>query len=263
LVACTAWLVVDAVAGAEQPRNVRLRVLSYNIHHGEGVDGKLDLDRIARVIRAVEPDLVALQEVDQNVRRSESVDQPAELARLTGMRVVFGQNIPLEGGGYGNAVLSRLEVVRHENHKLPNVDAGEQRGVLEMEVAAGGLEQPLLFFATHLDHRRDERERLASAKAIGELAGKQGARPMVLAGDLNATPESAVMTEFGKSWQRSNAEILPTIPVDEPRRQIDYVMLRPASRWKVIETKVIDEPVASDHRPILAIIELQSVAAKQ
>jgi endonuclease/exonuclease/phosphatase family metal-dependent hydrolase len=234
----------------------RLRVLSYNIHHCEGVDAKLDLERIAAVIRAAEPDLVALQEVDQRVRRSRSVDQPAELARLTGMKAVFGQNIPLEGGGYGNAVLSRLPIVRQQNHKLPNVDAGEQRGVLEVELDAPGDKQPLLFLATHLDHRRDDRERLASAKAIAELAAGQGERPMLLVGDLNATPDSAVMTEFGKSWRRANDEILPTIPVNQPARQIDYVMLRPAERWKVIDVKVIDEPVASDHLPILATVEL-------
>jgi len=78
-------------------------VLTYNIHHGEGVDGKLDLVRIAKVIQEVEPDIVALQEVDQNAGRSGQVDQAAELGRLTKMRSVFGGNIALQGGEYGNA----------------------------------------------------------------------------------------------------------------------------------------------------------------
>src|SRR5690606_78873 len=65
------------------PKPLRLRVLSYNIHHGEGIDGKLDLERIAKVILAVKPDLVAVQEVDQNTERADKIDQPAELARLT------------------------------------------------------------------------------------------------------------------------------------------------------------------------------------
>jgi endonuclease/exonuclease/phosphatase family metal-dependent hydrolase len=251
----TAIATVPAV-GAELEQGVRLRVLSYNIHHGEGVDGKLDLERVAGVIRAVEADIVALQEVDQRVRRSRGVDQPAELGWLSGMRAVFGQNIPLEGGGYGNAVLSRLPIVRHKNHPLPNVDAGEQRGVLEIELEPPGDRQPLVILATHLDHRRDDRERLASAKAIGELASAYLERPMLLIGDLNATPDSAVMAEFHKTWKRANDEILPTIPVARPARQIDYVLLRPAERWRVIEVKVLDEPLASDHRPILAVLEL-------
>ena len=87
-----------------------LRVLSYNIHHAAGTDGKLDLTRIANVINSVKPDVVSLQEVDQNVRRSNSINQPDELAKLTGMRVLFAQNIPLQGGSYGNAILTRFEI---------------------------------------------------------------------------------------------------------------------------------------------------------
>jgi len=89
-------------ATAQRPPD-QLRVLSYNIHHGEGTDGKLDLVRIAKIIRQVDPDVVTLQEVDRNVRRSESVDQPAQLAELTDMQVRFGANIELQGGQYGNA----------------------------------------------------------------------------------------------------------------------------------------------------------------
>jgi len=102
-----------------------LRVLSYNIHHGEGVDGKLDLERIARVISSVQPDIVALQEVDLLVARSQSIDQPRELARLTGMHSVFGANIDLQGGKYGNAVLARESISQSHNHLLPNIQQGE------------------------------------------------------------------------------------------------------------------------------------------
>jgi endonuclease/exonuclease/phosphatase family metal-dependent hydrolase len=77
---------------------------------------------------------VALQEVDCNPKRTSGVDRPAELARLTKMQVVFGDNIPYQGGRYGNAVLSRLSIVRHENHPLPSFHEGEQRGVLEVAV---------------------------------------------------------------------------------------------------------------------------------
>ena len=100
-----------------------LRVLSYNIHHAEGIDGKLDVARIARVINDCQPDLVALQEVDKLVERTESIDQP-------------------------------------------------------------------------------------------------------------------------------------TIPVTTPDRQIDFVLFRPAARWKVVESRVLEEMIASDHRPILAVLEL-------
>jgi endonuclease/exonuclease/phosphatase family metal-dependent hydrolase len=71
-VAITIW--TESASSAEP---VRLRVLSYNIHHAEGVDRKLDVERIAAVIQSVKPDLVALQEVDRNVKRTGGVDQPS------------------------------------------------------------------------------------------------------------------------------------------------------------------------------------------
>lgn len=245
-----------AACGPEANKSVRLRILSYNIHHGEGIDRKLDLERIAGVIKSVKPDIVALQEVDRKVGRTKGVDQPAELARLTGMHVVFGSNIPLLGGDYGNAVLSRFPIAGHKNHKLPNFDKSEQRGVLAAEIKVPGLARPLLFLATHLDYRRDNKERLASARFINDLVMKQGKRPALLAGDLNDTAESRVLAEFEKQWTRTNPKPLPTIPVEEPTRQIDFVLYRPADRWNVIETTVLDEAVASDHRAVLAVVEV-------
>jgi endonuclease/exonuclease/phosphatase family metal-dependent hydrolase len=208
------------------------------------------------VIRAAEPDIVALQEVDQRTKRSDRVAQADELGKLTGMHVVFGGNINFEDGRYGNAVLSRLPIRRHESHRLPRLDDGEQRGVLEVEI--GTRAGALLVLATHLDHRRDERERLASAEAINEIISKRGNAPALLIGDLNAVPNSKVMTTFAKHWQRANEQVLPTIPVERPARQIDYVLFRPANRWKVLETHVLDEAIASDHRPLLAVLELAS-----
>lgn len=253
------WLILFAIvigdrATAAEP--IRLRVLSYNIHHAEGMDRKLDLERIARVIRSVSPDLVALQEVDQSVKRSSSVDQPAELARLTEMQVAFGKNIELQGGGYGNAILSRHPITRQQNHPLPNFEHGEQRGLIEAEIAVPGLNAPLLFLATHLDHRSDDRERLASAAAINELIGNRPDQPAILAGDLNDGPESATLHRFKLQWTRANERPQPTIPVVKPSRQIDFVLVRPRARWKTIEVRVLDEPVASDHLPILAVLDL-------
>lgn len=234
----------------------RLRVLSYNIHHGEGVDGKLDLGRIAGVIKSVSPDLVALQEVDRGTQRTNRVGQPAELARLTGMNVVFGGNIRYEGGDYGNAVLSRSPIRQHKNHLLPLFDDGEQRGVLEVEVEMPGGAGTVWLLATHLDHRKADRERLASAATINKLAAARAGQPAVLAGDLNDLPDSETLGRLRTAWTRANEKVLPTIPVNQPTQQIDFILFRPADRWKVIEVRVLDEAVASDHRAIFAVLEL-------
>jgi endonuclease/exonuclease/phosphatase family metal-dependent hydrolase len=284
LLACVLALACATCGWAELPAEIR--VLTYNIHHGEGVDGKFDLPRIADVIKSASPDLVALQEVDQVTARASGVDQPAELARLTGMEVVFGRNIDFQGGGYGTAVLSRLTVKAHSSVKLRSFYAGtaeqpEQRGVQIVEIGEPG-EAGLVFLCTHLDYRPDERERMASAEAINELAAKYGERLMILAGDLNAEPQSRVMREFEKRWKIAGVKMplgrvfdpeaqtrrelgaerqanlgaprLLTFPSGEPVKWIDYVLVRPADRWEVVEVRVIEERIASDHRPLLAVL---------
>ena len=238
---------------AEKP--LQLRVLSYNIHHGEGIDRVLDLNRIANVINSVHPDIVSLQEVDRATARVKNQDQPALLAKATSLRVIFAQNIPFQGGDYGNAILSRFPIARHKNHHLPNVDAGEQRGVLESVIKVS-KDRSVLFLATHFDHRRPDEERRASAKFINQMMDKHENTPAILAGDLNDVPGSATLKEIGKLWVRTNPKISPTVPVAKPVRQIDYILVRPKERWKVVETQVLDEAVASDHRAIFAVIEL-------
>ena len=231
-----------------------IRVLSYNIHHAEGVDGRLDLERIAKIIKSVQPDVVALQEVDSRVKRSQKVDQPQELARLTGMKVVFGGNIDLQGGKYGNALLTRVECQSSENRALPNIDQGEQRGLIDAIVKHDG--ESVRVLATHFDHRRDPRERMASIELVNQLVAGQVDMPSLLVGDLNAEFSSDELDQARKLWKVSSTERMPTIPVGKPERQIDFVLCYPPARWQVEEVKVLDESTASDHRPILAVLTL-------
>ncbi|MGI9470219.1 MAG: endonuclease/exonuclease/phosphatase family protein, partial [Rubripirellula sp.] len=232
-----------------------LRILSYNIHHGAGTDRKLDLERIADVIQSAKPDIVSLQEVDQRVPRSRSVDQPAELARLTGMNVAFHGNIPLQGGQYGNAILSRYPIESSEHVLLPNHDQGEQRGLIVVRFDSDVF-RDLRFIATHFDHRRDETERVLSAEFVNEMIKQHPQEPYLLAGDLNATRESRTLRILQESWRIAGPQ-LATIPVDQPKRQIDFILYRPTDRWNVIETRILSESVASDHRAILTVLRLR------
>ena len=239
----------------EDDLKLRLRILSYNIHHAEGVDGKLDVPRIAQVILSVDPDLVALQEVDKNTIRTGKVNQDIELSRLTKMNSVFGSNITFQGGQYGNAILSKFPIIKNKNFLLPNVDSGEQRGLLQSQIQISNKEN-ILFFSTHLDHRRSDTERLASAKAINQIISLDNKSPAILAGDFNDVPDSPTLKELGKVWLRTNKKILRTIPASKPSRQIDYIFVQPKERWKIIESQILDEDIASDHRAIFSIIEL-------
>jgi len=256
LAACV-LLATTATAQADEP--TRIRVLSYNIKHGEGMDNKLDIERIAKVILSVDPDIVALQEVDRGVERSQRIDEPAELGRLTKMAHLFERNIPYQGGDYGNAILSRLPVTGHRNVHLPSHYKGEQRGALIAELTApNAAKTPIRFISTHIDYRPSDAERMDSVKAIEEAVREKPDVPTILAGDLNSLPDSRVIQAFGENWTRTDADAGPllTFPADKPNRHIDYVLVRPAQRWKVVETRVVDEPVASDHRPLLVVLEL-------
>ncbi len=239
---------------------LELRMLSYNIHHAEDTTGKINLAKIATVIREAKADIVALQEVDRNVPRSGNVDQLAELMKALDMHGIFGRNIGLEGGEYGNAILSRWAIVHSENHRLPNVRDGEQRGLLEAYIGMPGDRQ-LRVFATHFDHRADEEERLQSAAFVNEQRLKVSSSELpyvtILAGDINARPESETLRVLLEKWQMGDHKLAPTIPSDGPRFKIDYIFAeRQQPRIKVVAATVLNEPIASDHRPLLCVFSV-------
>ena len=236
--------VLSVVGCWEGPHQIR--VLSYNIHYGEGTDGRVDLERLAKVILSARPDVVGLQEVDVGTERTDRTDQARELARLTGMQAAFGSNLKFEGGDYGNAILSRFPIKSQKNHPLPNPTRGEPRGALEVELSLRDIDEgvSMRFISTHFDHR-GQASREAAAREINRLFGTADADPIVLAGDLNAIPDSETLGILRQQWVDTSRK---TQVVGRPERQIDYVLCRPASQWKVIEVRVLDERVASDHR---------------
>lgn len=255
IIATVLLALVGSVPADDKPVPKPLRVLTYNIHHGEGTDGKLDLPRIAEVIKAAKPDLVALQEVDRNTARTGKVDQAAELAKLTGLNVEFGKAIDLQGGGYGLAVLSRFPLAGAKTHPLPGKAKQEARIVMQVTIEPPGM-PALTFLNTHLQHDDGETREKQVAK-IDELFGTADGT-FILTGDLNAAPKSAPIEALAKNWAfatEPGATGLLTIPSDTPKQQIDYVLFRPAGRFKAVEAKVIEEKVASDHRPVLAVLE--------
>lgn len=231
---------IFGIAAAEEP----LRVLCWNIHHGAGMDGKIDLERIAKVIAAEKPDLVALQEVDNRCKRSGMVDQCAELARLTGLTGRFGRAMDFGGGQYGQAVLSKHPVKSVRVHPLPG--DGEPRIAFEAVVTWRGTD--IRFASTHLD--LDAERRLAQARALVGLLEKD-TRPLVLCGDFNDVRGSRTIGVFSAVF--ANMDKVPpaqTCPADRPTTEIDFVFLKGFRAVKPMV--VLPEKIASDHRPLLA-----------
>ena len=231
-----------------------LRVLSYNIFHGATMKGDFDLDLIASVIKNQNPDLVALQEVDYKTKRSQRMDLALELAKRTDMIPLFGKAMDVHGGEYGEALLSKYTFKKTENHALPYTEGKEPRAALQaiMELQDGSK---ISIIGTHLDHTRDAKNRIMQAKAVNKIV-ENCDMPTILAGDLNAEPKSKPIEILKEKWTRAFEKDLPTYPSDNPTHKIDYIMYRPQQDWKVINSKVIDEKVASDHCPILVELKL-------
>jgi endonuclease/exonuclease/phosphatase family metal-dependent hydrolase len=226
----------------------QLRVLAYNIHHGEGTDRKLDLERIARIITDSKADLVALQEVDVRTRRTGGVDQAAELAKLTKLHFAFGAAMKFDGGEYGNAILSRWPLAETKVHALPRdaATSPEPRAAIECRVKPSGELPELAFISTHLCHLHAATREQQTA-ALHKLLHDRPL-PVLLAGDFNARSQHpAMQVLLGKDigWVDLTAKI----------SVIDYVLTRRTDGWRIVSAEALDEPVASDHLPVLAVLE--------
>lgn len=234
------------VRADDSPR--RLRVLTYNIKHGYGMDDRVDLKRAAALINRLQPDLVALQEIDNRTNRTGGVDQAARIGELTKMRHAFGSFFDYQGGQYGLAILSRQPLREVKNHRLPR--GAEPRSTLTVAVRPRETGPEIVFVSVHF--YRTEQQRLAQAKELLEVL-KDEKRPVIVAGDFNSTPDSPVLKLFHDRWTiPDKGQDRFTFPSVRPDREIDYILFRPKSYWKVAEIDVLDEPLVSDHRPVLA-----------
>jgi endonuclease/exonuclease/phosphatase family metal-dependent hydrolase len=239
---------------AASPRRRPLRVLSYNIEgHAALVRGDDYLPEIARIIRGLRPDVVALQEVHRGTWEVRFRDQPAELRRLTGMALRFGPSFRVFGGEFGNAILTRGTISDAAVVPLPSL--GEPRSLLRARVEVDGTE--IDFMATHLAAwgGLNRRIRTRQARCLAEQA-RAGGRRFVLAGDLNATPASAELAALleGRLLRLSGLASEPTHPLLGQR--IDYILTGPG--WEVGDTAVVHAG-PSDHWPITA--ELRPIDA--
>jgi len=231
-----------------------LRVVSYNIKHGRGNDNVVDLERTARVLRALSPDIVGLQEVDDLATRSGGVPQADRLGQLLGLHHAFGRFMDFQGGAYGMAILSRHPIVRTESVRLP--DGNEPRVALAVDVLLPG-DRRITIVNVHFDWVGDDGFRFAQAMALTTYLDALKT-PYVLLGDFNDEPESRTLALFKRratEARKPEGDRL-TFSSTEPTKEIDFIFTAPAAAWRAREVRVITEPVASDHRPLLAVLEL-------
>lgn len=229
------------------------RIMSYNIRNAKGLDNITDYQRIATVIEQTSPDIAILQEIDSVTERSNKVDVLKELAGLTAMHHIYAPSISYQGGKYGLGILSKKRALSYKNIPLPGRE--ESRTLLIAEF------DDFIIFATHLS--LDAEDRLTSVNIINEQAARYH-KPVFLAGDLNAKPDFEEIKSLSVNWKIISNIKNPTYPADKPSSTIDYIAGYTANGeiYSVYQSKVIDEPIASDHRPLFADIKLKTDADK-
>lgn len=233
-----------------------LKVLSYNIHHANPPSKPefIDLDAIAKVIKNSEADVVALQEVDKNTKRSGNIDEAKLLAEKTGLNYHFFKAIDHDGGDYGLAILSRYELSDAKLLPLPQQIVAEKRILASVTIKIAG--QQLIFANTHLDATRTHENRNLQMQFILDNF-KDVKHPVILCGDLNSVAGSEAINLLDQQFKRTCVKDCPgTIPEKNPRRTIDYIAVKNVN-WPLLNYQVIEETYASDHRPITATFKLK------
>ena len=230
------------------------RVVSYNIRHGRGTDERVDLDRTAAVLRAFTPDVVGLQEVDRVVRRSGGIDEAAHLGRALGMAHAFSAFMPYQGGEYGLAILSRHPIVRTTSIRLP--DGNEPRVALAATIVPAPGDT-VVVVNVHFDWVEDDAFRFAQATALTQVLDTLR-HPYLLLGDFNDEPGSRTLALFhARAMEIAKpAADRFTFSSTAPVKEIDFVFAAPRTRWRAVRARVITEPLASDHRPVAAELQV-------
>lgn len=232
----------------------KLKVLSYNLRFGE----LASLKEMAEFIKEVDPDIVALQEVDSRTFRDRAPEQndkdfATELAFYTGMFPAYGKTIPYKKGYYGIAILSKYPLAKIQREYLPKTEYGEeQRAVLIADVEYDENKY-FTFASTHLDYTNTT-ERQIQVKKLNELLLDRE-YPVIVGGDFNAYPDSKEIDEGMADWLRVS-EIEPTVPTEQPKNTIDYIFCYPEENFKRINAETHTDIKLSDHLPISVEVEM-------
>ncbi|WP_078429145.1 endonuclease/exonuclease/phosphatase family protein [Alkalihalobacterium alkalinitrilicum] len=240
----------------------KLRFLSFNIRHGLGTDRRVDLHRIAKIIKQSDADIIGLNEVDKTFsKRSHFIDQTSWLAEQLQMECVFApaisfQSRKVERREYGNALFSRYPIIHSNNHivRLRPLLC-EPRSIIEATIQ---INQTLVkALVTHFSLNPLLRRK--QMRKVIELSTQE--RPNVLMGDFNCRPYSKDYYEVAKHYNNTCAKRiqkeLGTFPSRKPKYQLDYIFVN--EKFEVIYSDVISTyKEASDHLPITSLVKIKS-----
>lgn len=221
-------------------------IMTFNIHHGEGLDGRVNIKRIADLIQNEKVDVVALQEVDRYRWRSGYMDQAKELAELLGMDMRFAPSLTYTAGQYGNAILSRYPIEDSSYTLLPGHK--ETRSLLEVTIMVDS--EPVRIATTHLGLSKEDRS-LQLAR-ISEMV-RHYDDPLVVAGDFNMELDSFPF--------KIDTDQLTNVPLRAgvnstfvDGKRIDHIF----TNRKNVQSSWAIPTIFSDHFPVITRIRLGS-----
>ena len=249
----TILLMAAAIQGlSQQPESFTLRIMTYNIYHGETTDGRVDMDIFASIINEMKPDLVALQEVDKNVQRTGVIDITKELSDRTGLKGYFVKHRDFQGGEYGNAILSRFPVV--DIDAIAGYRSGENGITIPFTRIRLAKGTEIVFNCTHLSTKFEDRAR--QARQLLDYYLSSDREPMIITGDLNAEPHHDEIRLLLEEFAEADTTFANTFSTrSELVKKIDYILYPRNDQWQVLETKVICRGDASDHCAFFAVLQ--------
>ena len=229
-------------------QKAEVSILSYNVHNCIGMDKKQDYQRIANVIQQTTPDIVALQELDSITERNKGVYALGELEKHTGMHGLYASAIPFQGGSYGIGILSKEVPIKYEVISMPGRE--EKRALIIAEF------KDYVFCATHQSLTAED-QLLSVPLILNELKGIH--KPIFLAGDMNSNPDSKPQQMLAKQFVTLNDTVAYTFPADLPNRCIDYIYAYSQNGYEfdIQQQRVIEEAIASDHRPVQVVVQIK------
>ena len=235
-------VVLMGVTAAEAQK---VRVMSYNVKNGGGLDGIKDITRNGELVRKAQPDVVAVQEVDSCTRRNKFYVLGKMAEAAGGYHAYFGPTIPYAGGKYGIGVLTKEPALSVEFHRLPCPK--EPRGMLVVEL------KKYYIISTHLSLK--EAQRVESVAIIKDVVSKLKNKPVFIAGDMNARPGTPMMKAFKEFATVLSDDTKFTAPSYDPRGCIDYILGTNGS-FKVLGNSVMFGCFASDHLPLYVDVKI-------
>ena len=230
-----------------------MKIMTYNVRSAKGMDNVRDCGRVAKVILEQQPDVVAVQELDSMTNRSGKKYILGEIAQLAGMHPEYFPAISFDGGKYGIGILSKEKPLAVQGYPLPGRE--EKRALLVAEF------KDYMFACTHLS--LTEEDRMESLQIIGKIAAASQ-KPFYFAGDLNDTPGSPFLNGLQENFRILNDVKAQTFPAPLPDRTLDYIAVwkGTAPKLDVVSKEVVDEPMASDHRPVCVVLRTALPAEK-